>query len=94
MAASLLVWPFMLRACLPAGTLAAVWLRFEALRSSVKLKITLNVRLAKEALGGALVQGTRWVGWVMDGGVGRPGAFAQVLPACLCLFACSFAPCC
>ena len=44
-----------------------MWLRFEALKSSVKLKVTLNVRLAKEALGGALVQGTRWVGGRLGG---------------------------
>jgi hypothetical protein len=54
-----------------------VWLRFEALKSCVKLKVTLNVRLAKEALGGALVQGTRWVGW---GGMGWVGLAASSLP--------------
>ena len=38
-----------------------MWLRLEALKASVRLKVTINVRLAKEAMGGALVQGTRWV---------------------------------
>lgn len=36
-------------------TLAAVWLRLEALKASVKLKVTINMRLAKEALGGGLL---------------------------------------
>ncbi|PRW20556.1 methyl- -binding domain-containing 9 [Chlorella sorokiniana] len=34
-------------------TLPAVWLRLEALKASVRLKVTLNVRLAKEVMGGS-----------------------------------------
>ena len=37
----------------PAVTLPAVWLRLEALKASVRLKVTINVRLAKEVMGGA-----------------------------------------
>lgn len=40
-----------------AATLPAVWLRLEALKASVRLKVTLNVRLAKELAGGAVLPG-------------------------------------
>jgi hypothetical protein len=48
--------------CRPAaGTLSAVWLRLEALKTSVKLKLTLNMRALKDVMGGALIPsgGTR-----------------------------------
>ena len=44
----------------PAGTLAAVWLRLEALKACVRLKVSLglNMRLAlKEMMGGGGGQG-------------------------------------
>ncbi|EFN52450.1 hypothetical protein CHLNCDRAFT_54503 [Chlorella variabilis] len=51
--------PFSQPAPQPADicTLPAVWLRLEALKTSVKLKLTLNMRVLKEAMGGSLVPG-------------------------------------
>lgn len=41
-----------------AGTLAAVWLRLEALKAAVKLKLSLNLRALKDVMGGgALLPG-------------------------------------
>lgn len=36
-------------------TMSAVWLRLEALKASVKLKVTINMRLVKEGLGGGAI---------------------------------------
>ncbi|KAL4450242.1 hypothetical protein ABPG77_010911 [Micractinium sp. CCAP 211/92] len=36
-------------------TLSSVWLRLEALKASVKLKVTINMRLVKEGLGGSAI---------------------------------------
>ncbi|KAL4854865.1 Methyl-CpG-binding domain protein 2 [Chlorella vulgaris] len=56
--------PFSMPAPHPSdtGTLSAVWLRLEALKTSVKLKLTLNMRALKDVMGGALIPsgGTRY----------------------------------
>jgi hypothetical protein len=63
--------PLHTRPILPfSGTLAAVWLRLEALKAAVKLKLSLNLRALKDVMGGGIL---------VPGGIGTRCAAAGLL---------------